>query len=227
MVFSLVRKRNAHDTSRTCSVVIAVLKEMAIIPEYMLVEDLRYWKHLKVYYRPSQYQFLTDIQQRKRPIESWPENSLMTSSDGDQFVYPCLLSSLDAVGSGRGYAMLQHCGVVPHFWGSAVKPVSERWPGLDEDDATEDLDDESDDRMDEEEEEEESDDWRGDTRDDKIFPMSPYKRNVEVIKRVVLKHMSDWRHVCSSYYECCSPAFYIGKSEYSGRWYGFVGQRDY
>jgi hypothetical protein len=197
-----------------------------VAPESMLVEDLHYWKHLNVYFRPSQYQFLTDIQQGKLSMELWPTTEdaftlfkdlaivvnkfacfgkydLCTFSDGEQNVYPCLLSVFNADVNDRGYALLRHCGVAPHYWGNAETPVSECWPGFDMPYVI----------------------ANGKANDD-IFPMCS-KKKLQAIKRAVHAHMRDWRHVQSNFEECCSPAFYIGKSKYSGRWYGFVGQRDY
>ncbi|TMW55252.1 hypothetical protein Poli38472_013143 [Pythium oligandrum] len=191
----------------------------AEVEDYLL-ESLACWEHLEMYFRPSQYGFLRAIQQGELPMDAWPDHEdaftlfcdlstlidefnafedLRTSSDGDQFIYPCLLSEPQKPLGPRNFELLEHCGIAPHFWEHEGPPVW-RWA-----------------------------EFGGQvTCDGYIFPLCE-DETLPALKALVATKMRDWRAVMVDIPdgEYAAPMFFLGTTKHSQRCLGYVGQRDY
>ncbi|TMW55248.1 hypothetical protein Poli38472_013139 [Pythium oligandrum] len=186
-----------------------------------LDEDFEWWKGCGVYFRPSQYGFLGEIQSGEASMDEWPEDedpftlfcdlalladrfspfqdTLQTFSDGWGSIYPCLLSRMAKPrGLGRGFRLLKHCGINPHYWALIPTPVR-RWakfgggPG-------------------------------GMYRTSGVLPYGTIEDTEEELQELVLASVSDWRCVKVNLDEYCGTVFYVGPSNPSGRWIGFIGK---
>ncbi|GLD96413.1 hypothetical protein PINS_up005096 [Pythium insidiosum] len=198
-------------------------------PDMMLSDDLAYWAHLDVFFQPQQYGFLRKIQYGELGLDAWPDHEdpftlfcdlafikdtlhvfkgvLETFSDGEQLLEPVFLSSYPKEVTRRDQAFLQHCGYAPHVWTARRKPISNTWeefgPKQDDDDVDED------DRV--------------FVDDGYPFPLHTYNDFQALVRRF----MDDFRAVAVNPEECHGPTFHVGRMKRSGRWLGFVGQRDY
>ncbi|TMW55251.1 hypothetical protein Poli38472_013142 [Pythium oligandrum] len=190
-------------------------------PSHYLDENFSYWKKLGVFFRPSQYGFLREIQQGKLTKDDWPAHEdaftlfcdlatltdkfkamgrLHTFSDGQQQVFPCLLDARHEPVRRRGFELLQHCGIAPHFWDQGQCPVR-RWSKRST--------------------------GRGCTNKiGVVFPQCG-KETLSKLQKLVIQTLDEWLVIAVNMEECSGPTFHIGTSKRSGRWLGYLGQRDY
>ncbi|TMW55235.1 hypothetical protein Poli38472_013126 [Pythium oligandrum] len=193
-------------------------------PTWYLHENLKYWKYLGIYFRPSQFQFLSTIQMGEQDISTWPkhENAFTLFSDlaflvdkisilskhvytnlsQTERAHPCLLSRmLDPVIPDREDLMLlKQCGIMPHFWTNGSGAVSPKWSGL----AT------------------------SSTDGSYMFPVC-HPSFQQALETLVKRECSDWRVVqaanSDTAQENTSLIFYLGQTVRSQRWLGFVGSK--
>ncbi|GLE08053.1 hypothetical protein PINS_up018986 [Pythium insidiosum] len=183
------------------------------------------------------------------------KGDMQTKSDGDQILDPVFLSSYRNEVTRRDQAFLQHCGYAPHYWTVRRRPISNTWKEFasqnakkeednkalahgeegqednkkdaaeEQEDDVEDDEDSDDDDGEEEEDEEEEDE------DEFVFDVGPFpdtsRRTLRDFQALVRRYMDDLRAVAVNREGHSGPTFYVGRMKRSGRWLGFVGQRDY
>ncbi|GLD93023.1 hypothetical protein PINS_up001615 [Pythium insidiosum] len=168
------------------------------------------------------------------------EGKMQTKSDGDQYLYPVFLSSYRNEVTGSDQAFLQHCGYTPHFWTSLERPISDTWSEFTLPKAKEEEENKAlasgekcqeDIKMgvekeDDEDEDNEDEDFGGLVHDELPFPDAT-RRTLDNFQALVRRYMDDFRAVRVNFTEYWGPTFHVGRMKRSGRWLGFVGQRDW
>jgi hypothetical protein len=208
------------------------------MPPNYLDEDIVSWEALGIYHSPSQYGFLTSLQQ-KPPEGKWPESedpftlfgdlvrllqlpsgdAMSTCGEGSSECYKYLAAPAEADSSSafHRFYVMKTLGYVPHFWDWG-RGIGEKWKGFTEPDAFEKAIAEQMACEDVEEDpgfgEEEAFDFPG-------CSVGDAKR----LHRHIRQHCRDWRSVCcNTGSDGETPVFFVGESKAAPhRWTGYVG----
>ncbi|GLE08046.1 hypothetical protein PINS_up018979 [Pythium insidiosum] len=182
------------------------------------------------------------------------KNEMQTRSDAQQCLAPVILSFYRNEVTRSDQAFLHHCGYARHYWTVRRRPISDTWKGFgmqnaekEEDNkvltqeekrqqgnmnvAAEKDEDEDDEDSDGDEEEEEEGEEEEEDDDDFVFDWGPFpvtsRRTLRDFQALVRRYMDDFRAVAVNAIDRWGPAFYVGRMKRSGRWLGFVGERNY
>jgi hypothetical protein len=211
------------------------------MPSEYLEEDLVSWGTLGIYHRPSQYGFLTTLQQQPLKGE-WPEAEdaftlfgdlvrLFQLPPGDQmtaggeggeetFKYLGAPAEADSSSLFHRFYVMKTLGYVPHFWHRGYG-IGKEWKGFTEPDAFEKAvadqginEDYGDDEITFEEDYEFG--FPGCTLDD-----------AKRLYRHISQHCRDYRSVCCNKgYDGSTPVFFVGESKAAPhRWIGYAGEK--
>jgi hypothetical protein len=207
-------------------------------PPNYLEEDTVSWEVLGIYHRPSQYGFLTTLQQQL-PEGVWPESEDPFTLFGDPVRLLQLPPGEDVCAGGDGsdetvkylgapaeadsgssfhrFYVMKTLGYVPHFWHWGAG-TGDEWKGFTEPDAFEKAI-----------AEQTVDEYLGenadfDEDDDFGFPGCSLV-NAKRLHRHIRQHCRDYRSVCcNSNSDGYTPVFFVGESKAAPhRWAGYFG----
>jgi hypothetical protein len=206
-----------------------------------LEEDLVSWGSLGIYHRPSQYGFLTTLQQMP-PEGEWPESEdpitlfgdllrmlqlpsgeRMSASGGlgNEGIFKCLAAPAGTVDTRLAvhYDVMKTLGYVPHYWHWG-RGMGEEWKGATEPDALETaIAEQSFNKC-----------CGEDASFDKAglfeFPGCSVG-DAKLLYRHIRQHCRDWRTVyCNIDADGFTPVFFVGESKVTPhRWAGYAGQK--
>lgn len=207
------------------------------LPDDMLDEDFVLWDKLGIRHRPSQYGFLTTLQQDP-PTGLWPsmedpftlfhdlvlllrlpDGKLMeTGGEGGDTMDKCLVapaSNGDPSSPFYRYHLMQTLGYAPHFWNSG-SGIGDAWRGFADPnaDATD---------LEQQQQQHEYRFWYVDNYNIPYVPMAHAKQLFKCIQH----SYCDWRSVCcNSGSDGETPVFFVGKSKSQPhRWTGYSGAK--
>lgn len=207
------------------------------LPEMMLDEYFVLWDKLGIYYRPSQYSFLTMMQQDSSTglwpsvedpftlfhdlilLLRLPDGRLMeTGGEGGDTMEKCLVapaSNGDPSSPFYRYHLMQTLGYAPHFWRTG-SGIGGPWRGFTDPNA-----DAAD--LEQQQQQQEYRFWYVDSYNIPYVPMDHAKKLFTCIQQ----SYGDWRSVCcNSGSDGETPVFFVGKSKnLPRRWTGYCGAK--
>lgn len=217
-------------------------------PPNMLDEDFVLWDKLGIYVRPSQYGFLTSLQQNP-PTGRWPSNEdphslfhdlvhLLRLPDGNKMdaggeggepLIKCLVapvSNSDPSSPFYSHYVMQKLGYAPQFWTSGRGIGKAKKESTDPNALKETLEQQKEQHQRYYRDQSIMDEDSFDATDEFGFPSCSIGQ-AKQLHECIKQSYSDWRSVCcNSGCDGDTPVFFVGKSKAPPhRWTGYGGDK--